>query len=166
MSQADFIGLLVWLAEGEKKTVKTQRRNVKCRTSSPMFILYSVPNLYIPKLTVIDWIGGSREAIPCICAHSSLLICQHWHLTSQDAWRYSLVSVDSFKSHPRDFSRFHRLDELINLLGAVTCSEYIIYRFTRALGKQAMRTIQTCHWCCSSEPFDKLLFLIHGRLVL
>lgn len=75
VSQADFIGLLVWLAE--EKNCKTQRRNVKCRTSSPMFILYSVPTLYIPKLTVIDWIGGSRKAIPCICAHSSLLICQH-----------------------------------------------------------------------------------------
>ncbi|KAJ5954886.1 hypothetical protein N7501_009165 [Penicillium viridicatum] len=65
------------LAEG-KKNCKTQRRNVKCKTSSPMFIPYSVPTLYIPKPTVIDWIGGSRESNPLrLRPHSSLLIGQH-----------------------------------------------------------------------------------------
>ncbi|KUM57644.1 hypothetical protein ACN42_g9533 [Penicillium freii] len=47
------------LAGRRKLTV----RNVKCKTSSPMFIPYSVPTLYILKPTVMD-----SESIPCVCA--------------------------------------------------------------------------------------------------
>lgn len=96
VSRADFISLLVWPAEEKKrkktktkkKPRKTQTRNVNCRTSSPMLILYFVPTLYIPKPTVIDWIGGSREAIPCVRA--PFLLAYQSTLTSHEPRRMTL----------------------------------------------------------------------------
>lgn len=82
VSQADFISLLVWPAEGKKKkNCKTPRRNVKCRTSSPMFILYSVPIYFIHSKADchrLDWRFEGRNPLrlrpipPCLSANTDI----------------------------------------------------------------------------------------------
>ncbi|KOS41582.1 hypothetical protein ACN38_g7573 [Penicillium nordicum] len=75
------------LASG-RKTHKTQRGNVERKTFSSMFIPYSVPTLYIPKPAVIDWIGGLRKAIPCVC--TPFLLAYQPALTSHEPRRMTL----------------------------------------------------------------------------